>query len=550
MKLTIESSEDNPNKIFGNVKFWCNFFCVTGKRYYHIFFAFGLISIPFIGLLYILIKAHELISIAFIIIISSLLYIFQFINIILGCSTDPGILPRQGKDFYYTTNRPLQRKVINGHYIMLTYCYSCSLYRPPRTSHCSVCDNCVERFDHHCIWLGTCIGKRNYKFFYFLITSLFINGIIQIIYGLYYIISESKKFENKEKGSLLIIIGFSCLVFYNILFIVFFLGKLVIIHTFLLFKNLTFYEHVKEKLSIYPTNPFKKFSLYTFKRLIFNSQIKSSLISYLIKKEEIKKEEEKNIKGREFEFNQISKNKDISNSHQNQLSEIAILNTNKYLSNNSENKILNSNKNIVKRDGESNDSKLIKTPISPMKNKIEKIEIKDTISLKKFENNNDKLEKIYKKSLTPKKRQLSHLASSYFSDTLKSAYKDKDENEKKLNNSNEAKNICLFTNEDIIHINENIDIDDDNKSETKENKENNEMPDIIFSNNLKMTPINSKSKSYHTIDFNSEESNLGEEIKINLNVDKIKNKRTALNSNNEERKSKSEIIAHNYEHED
>ena len=550
MKLTIESSEDNPNKIFGNVKFWCNFFCVTGKRYYHIFFAFGLISIPFIGLLYILIKAHELISISFIIIISSLLYIFQFINIILGCSTDPGILPRQGKDFYYTTNRPLQRKVINGHYIMLTYCYSCSLYRPPRTSHCSVCDNCVERFDHHCIWLGTCIGKRNYKFFYFLITSLFINGIIQIIYGLYYIISESKKFENKEKGSLLIIIGFSCLVFYNILFIVFFLGKLVIIHTFLLFKNLTFYEHVKEKLSIYPTNPFKKFSLYTFKRLIFNSQIKSSLISYLIKKEEIKKEEEKNIKGREFEFNQISKNKDISNSHQNQLSEIAILNTNKYLPNNSENKILNSNRNIVKRDGESNDSKLIKTPISPMKNKIEKIEIKDTISLNKFENNNDKLEKIYKKSLTPKKRQLSHLASSYFSDTLKSAYKDKDENEKKLNNSNEAKNICLFTNEDIIHINENIDIDDDNKSETKENKENNEMPDIIFSNNLKMTPINSKSKSYHTIDFNSEESNLGEEIKINLNVDKIKNKRTALNSNNEERKSKSEIIAHNYEHED
>jgi hypothetical protein len=283
--------------------------------------------------------------------------------------------------------------------------------------------------------------------------------------------------------------------------------------------------------------------------LIFNSQIKSSLISYLIKKEEIKKEEEKNIKGREFEFNQISKNKDISNSHQNQLSEIAILNTNKYLPNNSENKILNSNRNIVKRDGESNDSKLIKTPISPMKNKIEKIEIKDTISLKKFENNNDKLEKIYKKSLTPKKRQLSHLASSYFSDTLKSAYKDKDENEKKLNNSNEAKNICLFTKEDIMHINENIDIDD-YKSETEENNDNNEMPDVIFSNNLKMTPINIKSKSYHTIDFNSEESNIGDEIKINVNVDKLKNKRTALNTNNEERKSQSEIITHNYDHED
>jgi hypothetical protein len=280
--------------------------------------------------------------------------------------------------------------------------------------------------------------------------------------------------------------------------------------------------------------------------LIFTSQIKSSLILYLKKKEEIKKEEEKNIKGREIEFNQISKNKDISNSHQNQMSEIAILNTNKYLSNNSDNKILISNKNAVKRDAESNHSNLIIPPISPMKNKIEKIEIKDTISLKHFGNNIEKSEKMNKKCLTPKKRQLSHLASSYFSDTLKSADKDKDENEKKLNNSNEAKNICVFSKDDIILINENI----DNKSETEENKENNEMPDIIFSNNLKMTPINTKSKSYHTIDFNSEESNIGEEIKINLNVDKIKNKRTALNSNNEERKSKSEIITHNYEHED
>ena len=549
MKLTIDSSEDNPNKIYGNVKFWCNLFCVTGNKYYHIFFAIGLISIPYAGLLVILIKAQNLISITFIIIISSLLYIFQIINVILGCSTDPGILPRQGNDFYYTTNKPLQREVIGRHYIMLTYCYSCSLYRPPRTSHCSVCDNCVERFDHHCIWLGTCIGKRNYKFFYFLITSLFINGIIQIIYGLYYLIIESKKYKNKEKGNLLIIIGFSSLVFYNILFIVFFLGKLVFIHTFLLFKNMTFYEYVKEKLDIYPTNPFKKFPLYTFKRFIFSLQIKSSLIPYLIKKDEIKKEEEKNTKGIEFEFNQISKNKDISNSHQNQLSEIAILNTNKYLSNNSENKILNNNKNMVKRDAESNHRKLINSPISPMKNKIEKIEIKDSISLRNFDNNIDKLEKRDKKSLTPKKRQLSHIASSYFSDTLKSAIKDKDENERKLNNSNEAKNICLFTKEDIMYINENIDIDD-NKSETEENKDNNEMPDIIFSNNLKMTPINIKSKSYHTIDFNSEESNIGDEIKINVNVDKIKKSRTALNTNNEERKSQSEIITHNYDHED
>ncbi|XP_046875246.1 palmitoyltransferase ZDHHC18-B isoform X1 [Hypomesus transpacificus] len=124
---------------------------------------------------------------SFIPVIGGVLFVFVVITLLQTSFTDPGILPRatpeEAADIEKqidtttgsTTYRPPPRTkeiCINQQAVKLKYCFTCKMFRPPRTSHCSLCDNCVERFDHHCPWVGNCVGKRNYRFFYTFIVSL------------------------------------------------------------------------------------------------------------------------------------------------------------------------------------------------------------------------------------------------------------------------------------------------------------------------------------------------------------------------------------------
>ena len=56
------------------------------------------------------------------------------------------------------------------------FCNKCNLMVPEElnTAHCNRCNICVLNFDHHCDWIGKCIGKGNNVFFLSFFISLFL----------------------------------------------------------------------------------------------------------------------------------------------------------------------------------------------------------------------------------------------------------------------------------------------------------------------------------------------------------------------------------------
>ena len=238
------------------------------------FITFLLISIPFVFLEIIFVNIESYYMLVF----HNLLFAVTVFSIFKGGCTDPGIIPRQsGSNMQFRAKN--YNVVINGSLLKLSYCQTCSIFKPPRTSHCRNCDNCCQRFDHHCLWLGTCVGKRNYKYFYLLVTFITINSIVEIIYNICILVESIKdKDEKRIKNRIFTIIVLSASSFYGLMFLIFFIGKLFILHTRLLIQNFTFYEDFKKKLkNPAKDNPFYKNIWQHIYRLIISFRSKSLL---------------------------------------------------------------------------------------------------------------------------------------------------------------------------------------------------------------------------------------------------------------------------------
>ena len=249
----------------GRNKLWWRNKVVLGRSWTPVLITSSLININAILFLIFVIPYFVKKYTVTVVILPVYLQIFSTWLLVVASVMDPGIIPRRiinmhkryyGSDIFYRINHLCDD-------FKLKFWSTCWIMRPPRVSHWSTWDNWVMRWDHHCPWMGTWIGIRNFKYFFWFLFHQFwlslLNFMVSLIH-LFLIADESYHNENNSYT-----IDWVNTLKYNpvslILWVfnipaVGFVGSLFFYQIYLWSRDLTSNEYMKQYYADFPYTPY------------------------------------------------------------------------------------------------------------------------------------------------------------------------------------------------------------------------------------------------------------------------------------------------------
>ena len=125
--------------------------------------------------------------------------IFSIIYLIISCFvfvlyfilsfSNPGKMSSQFKDLLSIVEKGEEAE---------NYCPYCLVKKTYRSLHCLICQICVDEFDHHCFWVGNCIGKKNYTLFFIFLVYILFNTFFNVVTNIYFLVKEIKEEKNED----------------------------------------------------------------------------------------------------------------------------------------------------------------------------------------------------------------------------------------------------------------------------------------------------------------------------------------------------------------
>ena len=205
--------------------------------------------------------------------ISLYLYIMSIICYFKTVLTSPGVTPinwepnvsEKEKEYAkqrYEISVMKEQKLIDMLY-PAQFCGTCQMYRPPRSYHCKKCGTCILKRDHHCPWVGNCVGFGNYKYFIqFLVytTIVIIFSVCWHIYGFMRDYDSSIPFSSQFASSSKGVFRLICL--FMDLAVTFSMIMMSITHVFSMLNNTTGQEHIELQMLRYNGSTKRRQSMY------------------------------------------------------------------------------------------------------------------------------------------------------------------------------------------------------------------------------------------------------------------------------------------------